>query len=179
MGLRKRKKWSPASFVFPNNTGFAEETPAMLPKVYSSSSIDFVHVLQVTGCILSFRDIESEVPSTVFPKVQSKLKVPLRKMYARDEMDPLICSVQNGENGCAMKLFLKESAGVPELDGFDDSSYPPRTEAVAALAPGVFPLLISAAEHFNNTVQPFKYYKNSIRDIDPFLKPSRYLEDYN
>ena len=53
------------------------------------------------------------------------------------------------------------------------------TEAVAALAPGVFPLLISAAEHFDDTVRPFKHCKNSARDVDPFLKPSRYLEDYD
>ena len=39
-------------------------------------------------------------------------------------------------------------------------------EAVAALALGVFPLLISAAEHFDETVRPFKRCKNSARDVE-------------
>lgn len=45
-----------------------------------------------------------------------------------------------------------------------------RVEVVAALAPGVFPLLISAAERINDSFQLFRRYKNSARDIDIFQK---------
>lgn len=76
-----------------------------------------VHIVQLTRCILSFRNIKSEMPFAILPKVQSKLIIALRKVYPRDEIDPLICSVVYREDWRAMKLFLKESARIAELGG--------------------------------------------------------------